>query len=142
MSQSNVPQHSDIKAIREMTKLPQEQNDSATITMLKDRRKLVADYYYNKSYPIEIRQQYFDELALLHEYFGFKKVWPLVKSNGNNPAKQTRSIEEKKEDIKTMYKFCWELALEKAKIVYPTAGKDQYILAEHFNKQFTNNWIS
>ena len=143
MSQSNViPQASDIKTIREMTKLPQEKNDSATITTLKTRRKLIADYYYEKSNSAEERQKFFDELSLLHEYFGFKKVWPATKSNGNTLAKQVRSTEEKKADIKAMHEFCWNKAVEEAKKVYKDFNKDQLILTEHYNKQFTNNWIS
>ena len=141
MSQSNtIPQASDMKAIRDMTELGVEATDAGTIQTLKTRRKLIADYYYKKEIPAEERQKFFDELSLLHGFFGFKKVWPAIKSN--TPTKQTRSTEEKKQDIKDMHEFCWNLALEKAKKIYSATGKDQTILAEHFNKQYTHNWCS
>lgn len=142
MSQSNIPPDSDIKAIREKTKLGRDENHESIILELKDRRKLVADYYYDKANSAEDRQKFFDELSLLHEYFGFKKVWPAIKSNGNALAKQVRSTEEKQTDIKAMHDFCWKKAVEEAKKVYKEFNKDQLILSEHFNKQFTNNWIS
>lgn len=56
----------------EFLKIPPEKQDPKVLQQLKDRRKELADKFFNKETSYDEKMKIFDELFKLHQYFGYK----------------------------------------------------------------------
>lgn len=160
MSQSNVPESSNMQKIQELTKIPKEKNEASILQTLQTRRKLIADFYFHKGQDAkfdntpEVRQKYYDELKYLHEYFGYAKVWSAIKKQSGFSGKPVRTIDEKKSDIDLMHDHCWKKAVGEAlKVFKPDiksfegvevdkSQRSRDILTSVFYKAYVENWSS
>jgi len=66
-----------IENLNDLLKIPQPAQKSETLQLLQNRRKELADIFWHKTAdkfdtPYEKKMEIFDELTLLHKYFGYK----------------------------------------------------------------------
>lgn len=143
------PEASNLASLRELIKNGKDNTDKSILDGLQARRKLIADYYYDKDVPKNDRQEFYEELKLLHAFLGYKEIFPLIKKDGSG-GRRERSIQEKKDDINAMFEFCWKKAFDEGLKIVPKVGngatdldkKERDILISVLFKAFVRNWTA
>ena len=102
-----------IPGLAELLKIPLVNQDPASLKQLKERRTFLADKFYNAATPQEEKLKMFDELFLLHQYFGYKLPQkPYAKGAAKTPEQlfnYKRAVSE----------FAWAYAKDKANTEIP-----------------------